>query len=177
MAIEAHEKDPLKGALIGYFGYVESIENGATDAYLLVLNGMGEPVEFNHTRAQRPSLIYWNDLELRRAMVRKLLVGLLGSLISSPRLLFVRADQIPAGILGRQIDLGGVPWVRVGDSPLTTDADQEQPLSFDLHFAVERSATAEDLEVLDLIRQTANQLEPFSRAERTLSELVARKAD
>jgi hypothetical protein len=173
MSVQVREQDPLSGVTVAFFGVTEHAD-GVADAFVLIINGFGEPVEFNYARAKRPTLLLWNEADLRRSMVRKFLVSLMGSLTSSPDLLFVRASQVPTGILGKEVEIPDLPWVRVDDSPISSDVATEEGMAGgEVYLVASREMSDDARAALEHLRHNTNLLEPFTRGETTLSAVGA----
>jgi hypothetical protein len=168
----AREIDPLQGKVVAYFGLSDQIKRGSLHGYLMVLNGLGEPVEYNWGGVETPRLFAWDRDALSRAMVRKLLLGLLESMVSDPAVMLMRAEDVPTSIMGRELYVDNLPWARVSTGLLDGDVAFESPgPSGEVGVTLSNEMPPESREVVETLLARGSVMEPFERGRRALLDV------
>lgn len=72
---------------------------------LLVINGLGEPLEFAYSRVRAKYRFLWLERDLGLAVTRELLTSLLDLCPRDPSALFFLAREVPADLFVEQLDI------------------------------------------------------------------------
>lgn len=147
---------------------------GETHAALLVINAIGEPVEFCFAALKPPASALWRAADLRRRTAATLTRALFEECGAQPRLLFGLASEIDSTLF--RVDVSPViAACRVvpGDSAHVAEGELATDAGPRLIWADERpSADSPERQLLNRLIKNDLLAEPFMRAESALAETM-----
>lgn len=127
-------------------------------AALLLINAVGEPLEFVDAHAAAPSGPLWPAAQAARSTERALLRSLFETCVKAPVVLLAPADEVAAEILTEDIQ----PTIPVALVVLDAGEDVKW-------LGSEPSATSPARRLVDTLRRRGLSEEPFRRVERAMS--------
>lgn len=125
---------------------------------LFFINAKGEPVEFCYNKIKIPDPFLWKKEDLFLHAARKLVLSLFSVAISTPKILFCLAPEIPPLLFGTEIEIS-VSVCRV----------ENQTHLF--WFPGLPSPDSEEEELFECLKRKGLLLEPFERARAGLKEI------
>lgn len=162
MPIPFHESDGADE--LGEAGFLKIDHAPGGSHYvggLLLINALGEPIEFTYSRIDVPYETLWRPTDARRFAARKLTVSLLSLCPRVPHMLLCLDDEVERELFSREVQLS-MPVCLV-----TTDAAGPYWIP---------APPAEDSRAARLVRELTRRsllVEPFERAMRGLREVYA----
>lgn len=162
----------LDEAGMAAFLRVVKSERDSYHAALLVINSIGEPVEFCHAELKPPESSLWRESDIRRRCAGALTRSVFDACASQPRIVFGLATELDPGVFRQDVQ-PAIAACRVvcGDPSQTDEGEAATEKGPRLIWSADKPAKGSpERHLLNRLIENDLLLEPFERAALALQE-------